>query len=835
MTVVCAGAGWGKTWATAAWAGSSAPGPVAWVSLDSNDNEPRAFWSYVVAAIRRAAEVSAGNPLAELAPALTSDSAGLERIVAGLEQLREPLVLVLDDFHLIDDATVLSGVASLIRHAPGQLRLVLVTRADPTLPLHRLRVTHELAEVRSRDLAFDVGDAASMLAAAGVPVEQAGARLLVERTEGWPAGLRLAALHLSRPDTPNDPAGFAGDDKALTEYLLGEVLSSLPEDLRRFLLRTSVAAQVSSGLAEALTGEALSQRHLEALESSHAFVVGLGPGRRWFRYHALLREVLLHRLSAEDPASIPDLHRRAAHWFAAHGYPVEAMRHAAEAGDWPLLARFFVTRAAALLVSADRSAVQHALEMIPPERLADGPELALCAAARLFVVGRYVEMRPHLAFAQERLSTLEPDLRTGSVVAGLLLSTAVLRIEGDIDGVLDATGRALDELAGPGVTLPAATGYRAIALGNLGTALLWSGQVDDAVARLHEGLLETNGTRMEVTRINMLGHLALAEAVSGRLHEGHAHAREAVDLVDARGWAPMFQAAAAYLALAMIHFRWNDVAAAQLLLTQGEHSMGEPVTRWAATLLGAGMNASLGRLDFAQRSLDELKQEVGERPLPGFLQPWWARAEAEMDVSGLPSLRAEATPSEVVVAARALLEQGDPRGVDELLGPLRPGGQDHGFAVEVWLLTALAADRLREEHRATEALRQAVELARAQNVRRPFVELEPEHVVRLLSMHQQLEPSQDEFVQALLADLDPEAHGPAVDLVLTDPLTERELIVLRFLPTMMTNAEIADELFVSVNTVKAHLKHIFRKLGVASRREAVNRARELGVVADAPV
>ncbi len=400
LTVISAGAGWGKTLATASWAAAEpAVGPVAWISLDPSDNEPRAFWTFFVRAVRHAVVVPADNPLAELAPGLGNESAGLQRLVAGLEQLPTPVVVVLDDFHLIDDASVLEGVASLLRRPLEQLRLVIVTRSDPPIPLHRLRTADELSEIRTRDLAFDETDAVAMLAADELDVELDDVQLLVRRTEGWPAGMRLAALFLGRRDQDRSPASFAGDDQAVTDYLVGEVLSSQPPEVQRFLLQTSVAERVSSGLAEALTGEPRAQHHLESLERSNAFVVGLGPGREWFRYHALLREVLQHRLRVDDPAAPADLHRRAAVWFAAHARPLDAMRHAADAEDWSLLGDLFVTHALALTVSADRAAVDRVLARIPRERLADSPALALCAAARLMHAGRFEEMAPHLELA----------------------------------------------------------------------------------------------------------------------------------------------------------------------------------------------------------------------------------------------------------------------------------------------------------------------------------------------------------------------------------------------------------------------------------------------------
>jgi LuxR family maltose regulon positive regulatory protein len=246
-----------------------------------------------------------------------------------------------------------------------------------------------------------------MLAADDLDVELDDVRLLVRRTEGWPAGMRLAALFLRDP--ARSPGSFAGDDQAVTDYLVGEVLSSQPPEVQRFLLRTSVAERVSSGLAEALTDEPRAQHPLARLERSNAFVVGLGPGREWFRYHALLREVLQHRLRVEDPGAPADVHRRAAVWFAAHERPLDAMRHAADAEDWLLLGELFVTHALPLIVSADRAAVDRVLARIPRERLADGPALALCAAARMMHAGRFEEMGPYLELARSSVGVLRAN------------------------------------------------------------------------------------------------------------------------------------------------------------------------------------------------------------------------------------------------------------------------------------------------------------------------------------------------------------------------------------------------------------------------------------------
>ncbi len=489
LTVVTAGAGWGKTLAAAHWAATDPQvGPVAWLSLDGSDNEPRQFWAYFVAALRGACALPPTNPLAELVPGLGSEDEFLSRVQAGLGDLPEPVVVVLDDFHLIHNSAVLGRLTELLRHGVDRLRLVVLTRADPDLPLHRLRMSGDLEEVRPRDLAFDVAEASALFDAHEVSVTKDEVRLLVDRTEGWPAGLRLAALFLGNPESGRRASDFAGDDQTVAGYLAEEVFGSQPLDTQRFLLRTSVVARVSSQLAEELTGEPRSQHRLEDLERSNAFVFGLGPGREWFRYHALLREMLRHRLLVDSPELVPDLHRRAARWFADHGRPIEALGHAADAEDWSLLGRLLVTHALPQLVSADRAALIRVLERIPSQHLADGPELAVCAAAQLFHAARYEEMPAHLDLALAHLDAGSPDPQGASRAALLLLGSALTRTRGDIAALVEAAGEALDIVSNRGRFLPAAPAYRAVALGNLGTGLLWSGKSGAAQERLTEGL-----------------------------------------------------------------------------------------------------------------------------------------------------------------------------------------------------------------------------------------------------------------------------------------------------------------------------------------------------------
>src|SRR5664279_3789182 len=319
VTLVSAGPGWGKTLTVASWVHThrmTVRTKPAWLALDRDDNDPSLFWGAVIASLRASGAVAADHPLAALGRAVTAE--GLERLGSGLARLPAPSVLVLDDFQVIDHPDILESMAVLLRYR-SPLRLVLISRTDPVLAVHRLRVSGALQEIRAVDLAFDEEEICEFLRLNGQVLPAADVSHLAEHTEGWPTGLRLAAMFLTRNPGPGAAADFAGDDQALTDYLLGEVIASQPVRMRSFLLATSVPDQICAELADVLVDEdGGGQRDLERLEQSNTFITALGAHRRWYRYHPLLREALQHQLLLEDPVLMRSLHRRAAGWFAGH-------------------------------------------------------------------------------------------------------------------------------------------------------------------------------------------------------------------------------------------------------------------------------------------------------------------------------------------------------------------------------------------------------------------------------------------------------------------------------------------------------------------------------------
>ncbi len=552
VTLVIAGPGWGKTQLVASWAKID-PGPVAWVSLDSHDNDPVVFWSYLLAALRGTGEVPAGSTLDGLSLSAPIAEDQLQRIMVGLAALPRPVTLVLDDWQEIRDSNLVDSLAAMLRHALP-VRWVLISRSDPRLRLQRMHADGGLTEIRTDELAFTPAEADELLQKADVGLPAAQAQALMERTEGWAIGLRLAVQFAARPGYAERIAEFAGDERTVAEYLVDEVLRNMPADGQRFLLRTSVAERICGELADVLTDRTDGQRQLEALERANAFVVALGPGHRWFRYHALLADLLRHQLLLDEPDLVPQLHRRAARWYADRGEALEALRHAARAADWQLLAELVVSMASMRAVSAERQALAAVLAEIPAGELHATVELRICAALKHFIARDYSAMAHDMAQARAMLEGQDLGSRRRMVVLLRTMDLVRARVEGDMQGIVDA---ATDLLAwvpdAQAPVLPAAAEYEAAALTNRGHALLWLGRTDEAEQDLRAGRAIAEDAGLELTLVNALGCLALLELDQSGCRTASSTARRALDIAEPRGWTGLLQTAVVYLTLAAIH------------------------------------------------------------------------------------------------------------------------------------------------------------------------------------------------------------------------------------------------------------------------------------------
>ena len=847
VVLVSAGPGSGKTTAVASWLHGSADA-ASWLTLDEADNDLRTFWVDVLGALSAGDVLPAGSRLQDFVPAATFGAPEALLVRTGLAELPEPVMLVLDDVQHLRNAEVLDSLSTLIEHRPPQLRLVLVTRADPALRLHRLRAAGGLTEIRSEELAFTEDEAAELFALDGIHLTEDQLRVLLERTLGWPVGLRLAAMSLAATDVTRGIARFTGTERSVAEYLIGEVLDRLPAADRDFLLRTSIAERISPSLATALTGRRDSQGVLEGMVAGNSFVVGLGDGSGWFRYHPLLRELMQHRLSLEQPGATEELHTLAARWFAAGGRPIQAIRHATIAGDWDEVGRLLVRSAAPLILTADAPALAAALE--PAARRAAGqPRLSTLLAAAIWHFQRqdFPAMHRDTTEAAEFLPEAPDDVR---VPAELLIAATTVahdRLTASA-ALVGSSTRLLSLLDGaPRRLVPAAPHHRVVGLNNLGVGQLWAGDLPAAQANLDAAEARARELGMGLSVVTAVAHLAVLDVIHGRLHRARRRASAARDLVDRRGWAAEPQTLGLYVALGMTLLAESrlEEAADVIGLGLAASSRGSDTgCRLALGIAAVGVAVARGDAAAARSAADRLRTELAEVVNPPDLLARWCRVaqaptqllagDPDKPVRLLDPVEDDGFVGAVerVALGRAHLALGHPDRLSSVLGPLtRPDVTYLGPSVEARVLLALAADRRHRDTAALELLTDAIDLAEPEGLIRPFLDAGPA-AGRLITRHRHVVARHLDFTRQLLTRAPGPAGHPAapVGAMGGEHLTERELIVLRYLPTMLKAAEIAEDLYVSVNTVKAHLRSIYRKLDAATRREAVERARGLSLL-----
>ena len=849
VTLVAAPAGSGKTLLLASWAAqASAPGPVAWLSLDPADNDPGRCWSYVLAALRGIGGPPAGDPPPDPDPPPgESGDGGLPApLVQALGELASPVVLVLDDVHELTDSRVLRGLELLVRHTPPRLRLVLVTRADPPLPLHRLLVSGQLSQLRAADLAFSVAEVAELLDGYDFRARLSDADLAVlqARTEGWAAGLRLAAVSmLGHPDPRRFVLELAGDDRSLAGYLVAEVLDRLPAELRDFLVRTSVVDELSGELADALTGRDDGERTLARLERANVFVVALGHRRERYRYHPLFAELLRYELRREAPQEAAELRRKAADWYGANGFPAEAVGQAVAMEDWERTADLLAEHGGRRLLRGQDAGLGELLGRVPAEAARLHPELALLGAAGRIVADDEAEASLELALEQERRLAGDRRPRFALLLAACRLLWAGRA--GDLDEVL-AAGRAALEASAP-LGDPAAGGVAgdalAVTLAGLGTAELWTGDLDAAEAHLRAGQVAARSAGLEEVQRACLSHLALVQAVQGRLGDAVATGRAAGGHAAPAGVPAPAPPAAALLALAWARYQRDDLSGAAGWLERAAAPPGpapERPLRVAAMIMAGWLARAQGDPSAAFAAFGAAGQELAGWSQPRLLVRWLATSEAELhlaagDTATARALLAALDPAEpegaapsAVAVARLRLAEGDPAAALASLAPLAGDAAPAAGAgaVEAWLLQALARHAQDEPDQAAKSLAVAVALAEPEDRRRVFLDAGPPARVLLARYRDWVEASWPFLDEVAHAAIDPVASASPMPAAVEE-LSPRERAVLRYLPTMLTFVEIGSELYISVNTTKSHVRSIYRKLGVVGRRDAVRRARQL--------
>lgn len=838
VTLVNGPAGAGKTLLVADWVAlEQAPSQVAWLTVDAEDNSPGVFWTYVLEALRRH---GFGPPETVGSPARPGevDHSLLARLAAHLSERQEPVVLVLDEFDRVAGSTEIADELQFVLRSVGDgLRLVIISRTEPQLPLHRYRAAGQVTDIRGADLAFLPEETAELLCRHGMRLSEQGVRALTRRTGGWAAGLRLCVLAAQQAeDADTFLKDFEAGRSTLADFLLAEVLDTQPGETQDLMLRSSILEQIHPDLANALTGRQDAEPILAGLQRANAFVESLGHS--WYRLHPLFAEILRVHLRVRCPGLERELHRRAARWLSEAGLFAEALPHAADAGDWEHTANRFVEELAIgrLLTGLDAERLDRLFSAMPPETA--GPAADLVRTARHLTrhdVGRGLD---HLRRAQENLHD------GGSSSAARRFSCALLRVLaarmiGSADLAEDAARDvAAAERAIPAEHLEPRPELRALMLTDLGSAQLWAGRFDAARSSLSASVHLSDGPDTAFPRHESLGRLALIDFLRGWPDRAERHAREAVAEAEHSGLPPAARTGVADLVLAAVALDRDELDAAHTHLEQvlaSSVAPHDPIVRAELTLLRSRLLLAKGRPRAALHVLDELEEPQGAVVPSPWVRDRTALSKANAHLAaGRPETAMEvlgevgaAGPETVVAAARARLAVGSGQEAQGLLDAL-PAGQGEGPAVTARMLLARAqaADALGDGSAAQRLTARALSTAQPGELRRPFIEAGPwlRHLVR---RRPALARGHDWLAPTLMGHAAVHrAHELSPDAV-TEPLSEREHEVLERLAQTMSTEEIAADLHLSVNTIKTHLKSVYRKLAASRRSEAVRHAREL--------
>jgi len=861
VTIISAPAGSGKTSLLRAWArGPGQPRRLAMLQVPRDQQDAQQFWLALLDAVRGATGAGGGpDP-----PAGTPDfnaPAMAGRVLAELAGAHGGITLVIDDLHELTSPEALAQLARLLTSLPPQVHAILTTRRDVRLGLHQLRLAGELAEIRAADLRFSGYETRELLAASGISLSEAGTALLHERTEGWAAGLRLAAISLAgHPDPERFVTEFSGSDRMVVDYLIAEMLDRQPPDVQDLLLRTSLLDRVNGELADLLTGRPGSEPILLALEDASAFVESTDPGRTWFRYHHLLADFLRLELRRTLPAEVPALHRRAAGWFIRQGRVAEAIRHTQAAGDWADAARLLAGYSFSLTLDGQAQTMQALARAFPQG--AEHPELALVRAMGDLAQGRLDEAAAHLVVAEAHVRTMPPDQqrRLGVAVASLQLSLA--RRRGNLAGVVEQARFLAVPVSGPvsgpsGDDIALGSDLRAMTLMNLGTAEAWTlGLPDapDAERHLREGADLAREIGRPYLEVGCRAQLGFASLVLHSFATTQQRCREAIALAERYGWGaePVIAPALVMLAATMVWTGEFDEAERWLHRTgQALETDTGPDIRLLLHQTAGLLHAGRGRHHEALAELgaaEYLGSQLAEsQALAGRATRWLPATQARLGMTGearafLAALDDEQAGSGEFRNTRAVicLASGDPAGalaaVAGVLDGTAPVLGDI-TVLEAHLLAGLAHRELGDQRAANQAAERALALAEADRLVLPFAMTGSAALLEALPRHQTAHG-------ALLADILDILHGssrpassrPASSRRSPAPAAELspgELRVLRYLPTNLSRPEIAGQLSVSPNTVNAHIRSIYAKLQVGDRSSAVRRARELRLLGTA--
>jgi LuxR family transcriptional regulator, maltose regulon positive regulatory protein len=830
VTLISASPGSGKTVLVNQWVRARTH-RVVWVSLDPEDDREERFWNLVQFALQH-------NGLVASVPSADTSRSMVERAIDELVDAAsggdDPLVLVLDDVHFLNDADVIGTLDSVLKHPPPQLRVIMTALSDPVIPLHRYRIQGNLSEIRAAELAMSMPEVEQLLAAHDVHLAKPQIELLAERTEGWVAGVRLSAMRIEgSPDPERLVNDFAMDRGSIGEYLMEEVLANQPPEVQKLLIRSSICDPISGPLADAICETESAGSTLRGLAAGNAFVMALDHEGTRYRYHPLLREVLRYLLLAESADVQRCGHENAARWHDAKGNLVEALQHALSAQDWlfctDLLIRGAFEELYLRATARPMSAIGRFAEARPPAG-DNAADLMAAQAAVSAAIGRYERATALLAQPQPS------GLSGGAAPLLAFAQFLVARQAGDMKGLEKASSDLTQhDPLGP---------FGTFALYEMGSVSLWQGADDLAESTLRQALKQSTALSLHAIALRCLGRLAILYCTAGKTSLAEEYLREGGSVLNAHPWIPEEFRVAYHLGgaeVAMIHGDLDLYSRFIRLVDADLAPKADPALSCMAALIQAKALQIAGR----QAEAFDLLSASKERELAG---AWNLRNRADIMLLELEAqmggpkkavkrLESRTTVDEwtatraLLALARAHFAGRDLGAVDGLVRQIitAPHAAPLLILIEALLLSAEVSDVQGDETTAVEAATRAVQLASAERIVLPFIATTP-RIRGLLHRHPALfdlwpapvEDTQERWARELPAS--------AENKDLAEPLTEREESILKWLTTTMTMAEIATELYVSTNTVKTHVAAIYRKLEANNRREAIARGRQLHLI-----
>ncbi len=867
LTLFSASAGFGKTTLVSEWIASCGR-PVAWLSLDEGDNDPTRFLTYLVAALQTIApKIGEGIFVALQSPQPLPGEALLTTLLNEIAAIPDNFILVLDDYHIIDSEPINHALTFLLEHLPPQMNLVIATREDPPLPLSRYRVRGQLTELRAADLRFTPEEAGAFLnQMMNLNLSAKDIAALEARTEGWIAGLQLAALSMQgREDIACFIEAFTGSHRFVLDYLAGEVLERQPERVRNFLLHTAILDRLCAPLCNAVTGREDSKEILDGLERNNLFLIPLDDKRQWYRYHHLFAEVLRIYQTEGQSEQVSSLHQRASTWFEQNGLAPDAIRHALTAEDFERAARLIELSWSAMDVSYQSSTWLGWVKALPDELLRARPMLNVGYAWALLDGGELEASEARLDDAERCLDTpvdkmvVVDNEQFRSLPASIATARAYRSLAlGNVPDTVEFAQQALE-------LTPEDDQVRHIqAISLLGLAQYTNGDLEAAersLADLHTNLRKTGEIP---TLIGITFLLADIRVALGRLHEAESIYQQTLRLTTGQGEPVSLGMADLYRGLGELYIERGELeTAAQHLLTSQNQGEQIATTDWQHRLCvsQARLKEVTGDLDGALALLDEAERVKIRGPLPDVrpvealkAQVWlkqgrlaealgWVRMQGLSSADDI-SYRYEfehITLARVLIAADKREREGEADSIDEAVRLLErllhaaEAGKRIGSVIEILVVQALALQVQSNVSQALTLLERALALAEPQEYIRIFVdEGEPMRLLIEKQSHNRAHPLND-YINKLLAAFAQTAAAQKSAIThqksdLIEPLSKRELEVLKLLRSELSGPEIAQQLIVSLNTLRTHTKNIFSKLGVNNRRAAVRRAEELDLI-----